>query len=739
MVTLTANKNKYFSIGISNSADNMRISLTPLNTGWANIYVQIYNSTMTINGDDSLTLPDPLLSSTYLYSSVGTEDDWIIIPGPYSDEMIIVACVHAVTDLRFNIVGTTSIHPILLQSGIPQNAFVTQGRMEYFVYYPSDEIEDVQITLSARTGDPDLFVTCDSNPNHLPVCESNGFYSTCFNYTWSSSMFQTDQIIISSDEPCSSVISSTHINPTCDPATSYQPGRGFPIKIGVYGFKESKFTIMIAATGQRVQLLAGQPQLGTTSLGFICTERSSQNGACLPSSSRKENSQIAYFSFLVSDPGEVGISVMPNCNISMLSSVSISDSTSIQSSSCQPGCDCEELIVHINSCVLNKCTELEMMPSSLYGQSSFDFTVDIRGTSQFISPLTKSLNRKSVYCDPLLHVEGCQYFISVERKTISENTENIVSTFSIVARTPGDLNLIPCVQSSPDGVNKPVHDSIPINGERSYELCASSTTSQVETISILLEQCTGETNMYACADGDHCDDLVPTSSSWSHFADSKQSCERSYNDRTNSLNKKKCFDHSSPNPILTMTSLNTGNYYMLVTGIGEYELHVSSTINKIEMIPHLIQEGKSNVGNSNSDMIVKLNKVDKNTVSLSWPRTLVLLPGMRSPVVADYLRYTAIYFEPNKLKSKIKKGLPAIITSTLCGLTHIEDLYPGTVFHHPISIDINSKFADSETITYVVTNLPSLRNIEIRIVATCDEQCIIQLNKEEEDSTLNCG
>jgi hypothetical protein len=739
LASLTAKKNKYFSIGISNSADNMRISITPLDTGWANIYVQIYNSTkMRINGDDSIVLPDPLDSKTYLKSSVGTEDDFIIIPGPYSDEMIIVACVHAVTNLRFNIVGTTSIHPILLQSGIPQNAFVTQGRMEYFVYYPSDEIEDVQITLSARTGDPDLFVTCDSNPKHLPVCENNGFYATCTNYTWSSSMFQTDQIIISSDEPCSSVVASTHINPSCNPATSYQPGRGFPIKIGVYGFKESKFSVMIAATGQRVQLLAGQPQLGTTSLGFICSERSSQNGACLPSSSRKETTQISYFSFLVSDPGEVGISVIPNCNISMLSSESISDSASLQSS-CQPGCDCETLIVHINSCVLNKCTELEMMPSSLSGQSSFDFPVGIEGTSQFISPKTKSLNGKSAYCDPLVHSEGCQYFISVERRTLTADTENTASTFSIVARTPGDLNLIPCIQSSPDGVNKPVHDSISKNGERSYELCASSTTSQVETISIDLEQCTGETNMYACADGDHCAELVPTSSSWAHFSDSEQSCERTYNDRSDSLNREKCFDHLNPNPTLTMTSLNNGNYYMLVTGSGEYELHVSSTINKIEMAPLLLQEGKSNAGNSNSDMVVKLNKVDKNTVSLSWPRTLVMLPGMRSPAVANYLRYTAIYFEPKKLKSKVKKGLPAIITSTLCGLNHVEDLYPGIVIHHPISIDINSKFADSQTITYTLTNLPSLETIDIRIVATCDDQCIIQMSKEVDGSKLNCG
>lgn len=180
---------------------------------------------------------------------------------------------------------------------MPQSHFVTAGHMEYFRFYPSAE-EDLRISVTARSGDPDLYVTT-SEP--LPVCvqQANGYSIICSNYTWSSRMYSTDQIALSKDFPCSAVIASTYISPTCDPLTAYEPGKGLPITIGVYGYKDSQFTILAVPTGRAVTLLAGQPQLSLTEPGFVCSNRSEASGACLPSTKVKQAVLLSSFSFQV--------------------------------------------------------------------------------------------------------------------------------------------------------------------------------------------------------------------------------------------------------------------------------------------------------------------------------------------------------------------------------------------------------------------------------------------------------
>ena len=83
-----------------------------------------------------------------------------------------------------------------------------------------------RITVTARSGDPDIVASSDFE---FPIGVQYR------NYTWSSSQYSSDEIIISKDFPCKAIIPSTLVSSTCNPATSYQPGRGKPVYIGRQG------------------------------------------------------------------------------------------------------------------------------------------------------------------------------------------------------------------------------------------------------------------------------------------------------------------------------------------------------------------------------------------------------------------------------------------------------------------------------------------------------------------------
>lgn len=177
-------------------------------------------------------------------SHIGTEDNHIYLPRPHSPEDIIAITVKALSDIDFALVSAINDRPVVLQAGMPQNHFVDQGQNEVFMFYP-DSDEDVRISLTgksmyiyqlsmsthvtsilictnrlslsfiARTGDPDLFISAtDPNPHCRPG--ASNFQVICTNYTWSSRMFYTDQIVISRDVPCTPVLPTTYIVPSCD-------------------------------------------------------------------------------------------------------------------------------------------------------------------------------------------------------------------------------------------------------------------------------------------------------------------------------------------------------------------------------------------------------------------------------------------------------------------------------------------------------------------------------------------
>ncbi len=77
--------------------------------------------------------------------------------------------------MRFSIVATSSQSPVLLLAGVPQSHYVQYGVNEYFKFYPHAD-EDLHITLTARSGDPDLFVSTQFEKPHCARVTEN-FYT----------------------------------------------------------------------------------------------------------------------------------------------------------------------------------------------------------------------------------------------------------------------------------------------------------------------------------------------------------------------------------------------------------------------------------------------------------------------------------------------------------------------------------------------------------------------------------
>lgn len=132
-MNVTVNGLKYFSAQTTSSADDMTFTLTPLDTGFADIYVQAFNVSFytAAMAAGTLHLPQPGQPSTYLYSTQGSESNFVRIPGPHEVSTVFVVCVKALSQIRFSIVAKTSQIPILIQ--------VSRSRchLSYFTVYPA--------------------------------------------------------------------------------------------------------------------------------------------------------------------------------------------------------------------------------------------------------------------------------------------------------------------------------------------------------------------------------------------------------------------------------------------------------------------------------------------------------------------------------------------------------------------------------------------------------------------------
>lgn len=246
---------RYCAYIITGSSESVIVSLTSLDLGSADLFVRVVQLESMLGLNASRIFPDPLVPSSYTYSTGGSEDDIVAVSGPFENTTVVLITVRANTAVSFNILVASSKSVVVLEAGIPHNHFVSKGNMEYFRFYVEDSSESLQITCTARSGDPDLLASMNF---HTPYCDmSMGLH--CYNYTWRSYAYSTDQLIISSDNPCSPRTMYTQISPTCDPKTSYHAGY---IYIAVSGYTDSKFIITISPAGAPISLLPGKPQKG---------------------------------------------------------------------------------------------------------------------------------------------------------------------------------------------------------------------------------------------------------------------------------------------------------------------------------------------------------------------------------------------------------------------------------------------------------------------------------------------
>eukprot|EP01041_Mallomonas_annulata_P003044 gene3044-5962_t len=743
-ISALSNDMKYFRFVLNSDAEDTTVSITGTDTGKTDMYIAIQN-----NGNDSSTststlndykLPNPLDSSTYSYTTYGRQDNTLFIKGPHNIGTYLIIAVKVISTSHFNIIASTSQSLLLLRSGIPQNHYVNHGNTEYFKFLIESN-EDIQITLSAQSGDPDLIVSSIYQNPHCDVSEAYWWLVNCYNYTWSSRLYSTDQIIISRDYPCKAVLPSTKINSQCDPNKAL----GSEIYIGIFGFETSKFTLLATALGEQIQLLPGKPQLGATHKGYICSHRSEDSGACLDSASVATKVQIAYFSFQISSQdvknmksSNLFITINPHCHTNNTASSSTSSSLS---GGCIPGCSCGPLELYVQSCVTNACTQKDMFPSPIATQYTYKLTIDEYGSTLFISSDPLSSTYSPNFCDPLKQTSGCSYYISVISPV---TTSTSIATFSIQASTPDDMSLIPCdLSPSPDGIRQGILDSTiglskNNNLGRFFEVCAGGKGVDVtsESIIVTVEECAGagDLKMYTCADDHRCKDLLPTPQSWAFYSDKNDICTKSSTSISN--NKKSCISNSYQMPSVKLPRQD-GNYYMLVNGTGEFLLHMQTvTADGTSLAPSLVRSGieeQASVLDITQVMDTTHNRHLGAAVTVTWKATKVLMPGMSNPVLADEMRYTAYIIDVEHLNSQLQQqelqqqssmSIMPRFTSR-CGINYAIEHYSTAIKVVPIAIEDTS----SETLSHTFHKLDAGKKVIFVLLATCDGQCLRQLSK----------
>lgn len=587
-------------------------------------------------------------------------------------------------------------------------------------------------------------------------------------------MYSTDQIIISRDFPCTRVLPATYIAPTCDPDTAFVAGRHNPVFVTVYGYMASKFSVMGAAVGQSTQLLPGQPQLSTTSVGFICSDRSHATGTCDSHTRYSRKVQIAYFTFQVAasrDPSsssssstshfdmvnDVILTVMPTCNhtgnvsdaiyASQHRRLDIGTDTVL----CEPGCACAPLRVNVNSCPMSRCTEADRKPSDLPGQFKLSWTVDpATGATIFIT--ADDLATKNAYCDPNKNDEDCLYFVSVSHEKADD-----AAAFTITARTPSDISLIPCdAREYPDRIRVQTTDYIPpsssnVNSgglgprhqQRFYELCSQSnpksesyrrllaeaaggsstavtTLGVSEQLIVEAEQCHGHTSLYACADDGKCAEVLPSLQSWGYFADHTRSCVHSFE----KYGRETCqWAPQGSNLVTLRLPQMDGNYFLMANGTGRYTLQVRSTSRGVDMAPYLMFSGIQEFTAGEIDVLT----VSGNTMTLRWRQAYVLLPGVSEPTVAEYMTYKVFIFDENKADARVRKE--NVVQQSTCGLEYLSTVLPSSA----VTIIPNAPVAVADRgkvfMSYTVRGLKTMTAYRIAVVAVCDSYCLSQVTK----------
>lgn len=692
---------KHFRVTETTSTEDMTIAVTALGSGSVYLYFQAYNASK-YKGE----VPDPYHPSTYSLTA-SNPDLYMDVKHDrfrrgFDDELIYVISVRSFADIRYSIVATFTLSMVTIYDGQPQNQVVEKGSTALFRYYVSKPT-DLQISLMSREGDPDLIV---SMTHKKPGCQANDHGNVlCSNFTWRSSSTSADQIVISRDSPCSVVIPGTVINEGCK-ASSF--GIGY-IYVGVFGYEFSKFTLLVSHVGGHIQLLAGVPQLATTSPGYVCSFRSTKTGEC-DTNKPMSKAHVAYFSFRLNpsenanptkDQKTVIVSVLPFCE----------DDSYATSGECKPGCPCNPLQIYIRSCALSKCNEADSYPTNFDGQYYYsDPKVDpYVGSSIAVRPSDEGLS-----CDPDRYGESCMISVIVMAPINAIAPKTLSARFSITARSAADVTLVSCAdpKSSPDG-NRDIQEQM-VSGTHYFEVCNTGGSKEITTITV--ESCYMHTTLYACTSSNiGCKSTLPAYDSWGAYSSADKSC--SFDPKKN---KKPICDNTGGLPKLKLQ--DNGNYFLLANGTSDFVMHVSHTIGGADISPSLNQNGVKDY--SSTPKVVK--RGDK-AVTISWVQSAVTFPATSSSTAfwSSFVSYS-VYAVESKLISSIDKQ---VIPTTACGLKHATQKYPSHSRFHVVPALSISSINRREVVSYTVQGLKPGTEYLIIVQAVCDENCLRQIQK----------
>jgi hypothetical protein len=530
----------------------------------------------------------------------------------------------------------------------------------------------------------------------------------------------------------------------------------------VFGFQASRYSLVVYASGQSLLLTPGVPLRAATSSAIICAHRATTTGACITDSSLTTK-QVAYFSFVLTGgssssttkQSNVIISVSPTCNSSGMDAIG---GTKIGCE--QAGCDCMPLRIHVVSCAASRCTPASRKPSGFAGQYQATMTVAAAGSSMFLSsaaPATLVGNPDAFgdMCDPEVAGEACYYFaaVSFDRPSVTAsssvyyNYDTTSAYFSIVARSAGDLVLIPCDGAlHPDGVKMLLPDTIDtVTGTAAtavhyFELCSESaavagsgsTTKNSELLVVEVEQCFGSTTLRACADSNSasaCKTQLPTTDSWQYYGNSEQSCQ------LDNKRQQSCYDTTAPRLALPQHS---GNYFVGAFGGGGFSLRVSETTHRgLSVAPQVVVE-------PSAVLAVPQVSPGGNSALIRFAAAKVQLQGLASSVIAQEMRYEVRVFEKTALEKALaqqKKAGGALVMNTLCGLDFATDTVRSIqrgdaefsnkdvrTFSWPAG-SMDAQLRAGGEASYLLTRLSVKTSYTAVVLAVCDASCLRQLSK----------
>ena len=308
----------------------------------------------------------------------------------------------------------------------------------------------------------------------------------------------------------------------------------------------------------------------------------------------------------------------------------------------------------------------------------------------------------------------------------------------------------------PDGVKYLSRDSISplfdsstkaFTDHHYYELCThpSAITAAVENLVVELEQCRGETRLFACGDDNHCSTVLPTAGSWGYFSDESEFCTRDWSKPAFSAASRSCSAvPRASTPYLKLPQRSSvGNYFLMANGSGEFMLSVESTYRGQRMAPQLVFAGM----HTKEAAAVATQKITGNSVQLKWHQSQVLLAGLGTPLFAAYMSYTAFVFDVKAMNEAVKRGdgelgprgpVSGLNFRTMCGLAYAADtLTSAVVSVMPVLLSPSEEGADM--MSHRVQGLRAGTRYRIVVVASCDGACLRQLSKTAPSALMSCS